>query len=103
MKTNIRWYDEYSHTDQPDEHGRWARSAYAGNPKLFVNGRLSYFPIAWIGYVTGDQGRKLSVTLHFGNIGGGGVFNSLEEAKKSVENEFNWFLNCVKPKFLKIF
>jgi hypothetical protein len=103
MKAKIYWHDEYSHTDEPDNIGRWARSGYAGNPRCFVKGKVSYFPIAWIGYVTGDQGRKYSVTLHFGQIGGCGCFDTLKEAKKSVENDFNWFLKCVRPKFLGIF
>ena len=95
MKVKIFWHDEYSHTDEPDWVGRWARSGYAGNPKCFIKGKVSYFPIAWIGYITGDQGRKLSVTLHFGQIGRGGVYDTLEEAKKSVEESFNWFINIV--------
>jgi hypothetical protein len=104
MRTKIIWHNEYSHTDEPDKLGRWARSGYSGNKKMFVKGKLSYFPVAWIGQLNGEWGRKYSVTYHFGQIGGGsGVFNTLEEAKKSAENQFNWFLKCVRPKFLGIF
>jgi hypothetical protein len=98
MKAVITWHNEYSKTDEPDSMGRWARSAYVGNRKCFIKGKRSYFPIAWIGYVTGDKGRKYSVTLYFGQIGSGGCFDTLDEAKKSVEDQFNWFLKCVQKR-----
>ena len=98
INTDIRWDSRYSETMDDDKQGRWARIAYAGDfKKGFHKGKPCTFELAWVKKVVmeNDGDVKFSIKYNFPSTGKM-CFDTLEEAKKEVENRFKFFLQfCV--------
>lgn len=96
----VYWLPRYSDTMENDKQGRWARVAYAGsNPeKPFYRGKISFWEIAWIDKLINNDKLFFVIKFQFpSNHVSKNVFENLEEAKKTVEKAFVYFINkCSK-------
>jgi predicted nucleotidyltransferase len=98
--TKIEWANRYSDTMEDDFQGRWARIAYAGifDNFGFVDGKVSRWDIAWITKVYKFD--KFQIRYKFPS-NEQKVFDDLEDAKKEVEKNFDWFIkSCVDSNVL---
>lgn len=93
-KVKFTWDERYSSTMQPDDMGRWARIAYVGNFGI-KEGKITVFEVAWIKQKEHNNEILFVVSPSF-PYQSKYVFKTLEEAKESVEKEFNWFINNLK-------
>ena len=92
---DIRWISRYSDTDKPDKNGRWARVAYAGkfeDSKMLDTKTIDRWEIAWVKKV--PQTSQVFAQYLFPSHGKN-MFDTLEEAKKEVEKQFNYFIKTV--------
>ena len=85
----IEYQNRYSQTDEPDEQGRWARTATYRNIR-----------IAWISKHFIKDKYTFCVNCHFPTMQNdtaneSKVFFSLDEAKEFVSERWNFFLNAV--------
>ena len=94
VKVHVTWNNVYSHTMEPDRHGRWARVALCGNPaRTFTEGKIAHFQIAWVKKLIvkeADTG-KFHVSYYFPTQEKT-IFDTLEKAKKAVERGFGEFI-----------
>ncbi len=86
----IEYFNRYSDTDLPDDTGRWARIAVYKDIR-----------IAWISKVKVNNKDIFSVTCHFPTMQNDTankhkICKTLDEAKKFISDEWEWFLNKVK-------
>lgn len=91
----VEWASRYSDTMEDDDCGRWARVAYAGifDEFGFVDGKASRWEIAWILKVPNVN--KFQIKYNFPSVQHV-VYDDLEDVKKKVEENFNWFIkSCV--------
>jgi len=85
----IKYFNRYSSTDEPDEMGRWARTAVYKNIR-----------IAWITKIVTKDKVVFSVSCHFPTMQNDtanehSVFFSLDEAKDFIKERWEWFLKAV--------
>ena len=85
----IEYQNRYSQTDEPDEQGRWARTATYRNIR-----------IAWISRVQTKDKIVFCASCHFPTMQNdtakeSKVFFSLEDAKEFVSERWNSFLTAV--------
>ena len=85
----IEYQNRYSQTDEPDEQGRWARTATYRNIR-----------IAWISRVQTKDKIVFCASCHFPTMQNDTanehkVFETFEEAKEFVNERWNFFLTAV--------
>lgn len=98
----ISWLPRYSFTGEPDDQGRWARVGFVHHPEAkkqysaFMDGKPAFLQVAWISQVTHEDRRYFLVDCQF-PVGADPTrrFSDLDEAKRSVEANLRWFMDCV--------
>lgn len=105
IQVKILWDYRYSSTMDDDDMGRWGRVAYAGeiSGSGFIGDKVAQFEIAWIKKLNDPKTNKFlnKFVVHpqFPYPNGEYIFDTLEEAKKEVDKNFNWFIkNCITLK-----
>lgn len=95
----VIWEDSYSSTMEDDEFGRWARIAHAGDKKIWnKKEELCFWQIASIGKLIFEDKIKFTINCVF-PYSGKYVFDTLENAKKTIEKNFSYFIEtCYKNK-----
>jgi hypothetical protein len=90
-RIKLKWICEYSKTEESDRFGRWGRTGIAGRKSILKKGKVAVFDVAYIGKVED----KFYVRDAY-HVSGTTICNTVDEAKKLAEDNFNWYIKCVK-------